>query len=213
MKPNLIESVQQCPNLLAAKMSRPESAEGRRRQVLFYSGAVVPRYDWRTDEEYDLSFDMNGAELEELTQRGKVLNSHSSYEVADVLGKVESAKKTEKGYMADLLFSDREEISGIWQDIEAGILTDVSMGVKILELKDITKKDAKKKHLSAARWQPFEISVVAFGADPGARFLAADPRIERARRLQLSADSGAASEADRARYLIQLQRMRFEAGL
>lgn len=164
------------PQCYLASMHKSESA-GRTRDVLFYSGAKVARYDWWSGEEYDLSFDLDGADLSRLKADAPVLNGHSSFDVRDVIGVVENPRRSKEGYVATMRFSERPEVDGIWKDVEDNILRNVSMGVEIKKL--VLAEDDKKKnrkHYMAKEWQPFEISVVPIGADPGAKFLSADPR-------------------------------------
>jgi len=207
MKTELLDSILAAPGYLAAPMAKSEAA-GRVREVLFYSGAKVERFDWYTGEMYDLSFDLGGADLSGLNAGAPVLNGHSSSQAADVIGVIESAAMTSRGGTAVLRFSDRAEVDGIWQDIEGDILRNVSMGVAISKLDMISKKGDKRKSYMATEWKPFEISVVPMGADPGAKFLAADPRLERLRTL--SVESGAASEAEKqARHEIAVRERRY----
>ncbi len=233
MTKELLEALVAAPQCLTAQMEAAEGEE-RRRDVLFYSGAKVPRMDWWTGEEYDLSFSMDGADLKRLKD-GPVLNGHSDSAVQDVLGIVENPRKSERGYEASLRFSDRDEVAGVWKDIQDGILRSVSMGVQIQKIvlkEDDTKK--KRKHYMATEWEPFEISVVPRGADPGAKFLSSDPRLielrgkrapitdaemsklaeDVARHFRkLSAIPGAASEADdsetKAREALAMRQRRF----
>lgn len=64
----------------------------------------------------------------------------------------------------------------------------------------------------ATDWKPFEISVVPIGADPGAKFLSRDGRLERLRAIDLSAP-GAASDAEdserKARVALAIKQRRF----
>jgi hypothetical protein len=195
MTKELLQAIIDAPQCLTAQMDAAEGGE-RRRDVLFYSGAKVPRMDWWTGEEYDLSFAMDGADLKKLKD-GPVLNGHADFQVQDVLGVVENPRRSERGYEASLRFSDRDEVAGVWKDIEDGILRSVSMGVNIkkIELKEDDKKN-KRKHYMATEWEPFEISVVPRGADPGAKFLAADPRLLELRGGHIPADIDMAKLAE-----------------
>ncbi|MFO0447467.1 MAG: hypothetical protein ACK52I_02045 [Pseudomonadota bacterium] len=144
----------------------------RKRDVLFYSGAKVERVDMWSGDMYDLSFAMDGGDVTQLAGK-PVLNGHQQEEVEYVLGVVESPRRTRRGYEATLRFSDREDVAPVWQDIEDGILTSVSMGVQIVEMSQAPDSTVKRPHLLATRWKPFEISIVPIGADPGAKFLSA----------------------------------------
>ena len=146
--------------------------EPRRREVLFYSGATVDRFDFWSGESWRLRFDMNSADLSTL-QAGSapVLDGHKLDESEYVLGIVENARKAEDGFRATLRFSNREDVNGIWQDIEDGILRSVSMGVQIGELVIESRPGAEIKEYLARKWKPYEISIVPIGADPGAKIL------------------------------------------
>jgi hypothetical protein len=144
----------------------------RKRDVLFYSGAKVERVDMWSGDMYDLSFSMDGGDVTQLAGK-PVLNGHQQEEVEYVLGVVENPRRTRRGYEATLRFSDREDVAPVWQDIEDGILTSVSMGVQIVEMTQAPDSTVKRPHLLASKWKPFEISIVPIGADPGAKFLSA----------------------------------------
>jgi hypothetical protein len=144
----------------------------RKRDVLFYSGAKVERVDMWSGDMYDLSFAMDGGDVTQLAGK-PVLNGHQQEEVEYVLGVVENPRRTRRGYEATLRFSDRQDVAPVWQDIEDGILTSVSMGVQIVEMTQAPDSTVKRPHLLASKWKPFEISIVPIGADPGAKFLSA----------------------------------------
>lgn len=163
---------------LLAPMPTPEDddeepkAEGpRRREVLFYSGATVERFDFFTGESWRLRFDMESADLSALRDSAPVLDGHQAEETEYVIGVVESATRREDGFYAGLRFSNREDVDGIWQDIEDGILTKVSMGVQIGELVLESRPGAEIRQFLARNWKPYEISVVPIGADPNAKIL------------------------------------------
>ena len=140
--------------------------------MLFYSGAKVERVDMWSGDMYDLSFAMDGGDVTQLAGK-PVLDGHQQHEVDYVLGVVENPRRTRRGYEATLRFSDREDVAPVWQDIEDGILTSVSMGVQIVEMTQAPDSTVKRPHLLASKWKPFEISIVPIGADPGAKFLSA----------------------------------------
>lgn len=163
---------------LLAPMPAPEDDEDepkvegpRRREVLFYSGATVERFDFFTGESWKLRFDMDSADLSALSAGAPVLDGHQIDETEYVIGVVESARRADDGYRAVLRFSNREDVNGTWQDIQDGILRNVSMGVQIGELVVESKPGADVKQYLAKKWKPYEISVVPIGADPNAKIL------------------------------------------
>lgn len=218
MKKQLLESILAAPGYVVCAMEEMPPSDAPSgdfiREAVFYSGAKVERYDWWTGETYDLSFSMTGADLSELTSgRAPVLNGHEQGEAEDVIGVNQAAYKDSRGFVTRMRFSNREEVAGIRQDIADGILCNVSMGVAIKALELVSKLEEKRKHYMATAWKPFEISVVPIGADPGAKFLSKDARLERLRSLDISAPTGAASEADdseqKARLALQIKQRRF----
>jgi hypothetical protein len=142
-------------------------------EMMWYSGADVPRYDAWRDEEYWLRFSMepSAVKLERLRAGASLMDSHNRFELAGVIGVVNNPRiENGKGY-ATAKFSERDEVTPIWEDVLAGIIRSVSMGVQVYDLADETPKNDKIKHFVATRWEPEEISVVAVGADPSARFV------------------------------------------
>jgi len=181
------------------KVERPGK---RKRDVLFYSGAKVERVDMWSGDMYDLSFSMDGGDVTQLAGK-PVLNGHQQEEVEYVLGVVENPRRTRRGYEATLRFSDREDVAPVWQDIEDGILTSVSMGVQIVEMTQAPDSTVKRPHLLASKWRPFEISIVPIGADPGAKFLSAS--LSAAKRIS----AAPSAEENHARHELALRERRW----
>lgn len=175
----------------------PEETKPRRREVLFYSGATVDRFDMWSGEMRQLRFDMDSADLSALQAGAPVLDGHQVAETEYVIGVVESARKADDGFRATLRFSNREDVNGLWQDIEDGILRNVSMGVQIGELVLESSPGAEVKQYLARKWKPYEISVVAIGADPNAKILS----------TSLKAAPGA--DQQRAQYELALRQRRW----
>jgi len=149
----------------------PKPEGPRRREVLFYSGATVERFDMCTGELRRLRCDMVSVDLSDLSAGAPVLYGHRASETEYVIGIVESARRADDGYRAVLRFSNRKDVNGLWQDIQDGILRNVSMGVQIGELVLESRPGAEVKRYLARKWKPYEISVVPIGADPNAKIL------------------------------------------
>ena len=175
----------------------PEETKPRRREVLFYSGATVDRFDMWSGEMRQLRFDMDSADLSALQAGAPVLDGHQVAETEYVIGVVESARKADDGFRATLRFSNREDVNGLWQDIEDGILRNVSMGVQIGELVLESRPGAEVKQYLARKWKPYEISVVAIGADPNAKI------------LSTSLTAAPSADQQRAQYELALRQRRW----
>lgn len=163
---------------LAAEILKPtEKREGRIRDIVFYSGAKVERWDFWGGERYWLQFSTkpDDVNLGRLNNGAPLLDSHNRASVANQLGVVESAWLKGKKGMATVRFSERPEVDGVWQDVEAGIIRNLSMMATINQLRETTPKGAKEKEFLAIDWEPQEISVVPVNADAGSQFLAASP--------------------------------------
>lgn len=161
---------------LAAQLAADKPAGGKRASLRWYSGAAVQRYSF-LDGRYSLTFSMNPSHvrLGRLTSgNAPVLNSHRDYDVKDVIGVVESASIQNGEGRGEIKFSDRPEVAGIVQDVESGVLKNISMGAIVHALRDTTPKGAKEKAFMAVDWEPVELSIVPVPADAGAHFLAAD---------------------------------------
>jgi hypothetical protein len=181
------------------------------RDVLFYSGTPVIRFG-ADRRPFHLSFSMD-AESADLS----LLNSGRAPFVYDHIEDVDHTLGfVEKGWIggdarASVRFSDREELKGIISDIESGVLSNISMGARIIDLVKAPSVEKGVPHLLAAKWQPYHISLVSRGADPNAQFLSACLDDVPAELLaDISADTGEArnAEEEAARYALAIKRHR-----
>lgn len=156
----------------------PETADEEKRTIkcVAYSGAKIPRYDWRAGEEYDLvlSLDAGAVRLGRMNNGAPVCNAHDTYDVTSVLGVVEDAKIENGQLVANVRFSEREDVGPIWQDVKGGILRNWSIGAWIHQTRDMTEKDSPRRQMMAIDWEPFELSVVPVPADSKAQSMAAE---------------------------------------
>jgi|SRR5579871_4201422 len=153
----------------------PPSANDDSRTIdaVWYTGAKVPRFDWRSGEEYDLILDMKGCRLDRLNNGGPVLDSHSAYGVESQLGVVRKAWAKKSTGMATLQFSKRDAVTPIWNDVKAGIIQNLSPGMWIYKKVDTTPKGQERKEFTATDWEPFEISLLSVPADAATNFMSA----------------------------------------
>lgn len=170
-----IESTSGAVHLAASFL--PSSADNDKRtiQCVAYSGASVPRYDWRTDEQYDLtlSLDKGAIRLGRMKSGAPVINTHDTYSIESVLGVVEQVKVDGGKLVCTVRFSERDEVTPVWQDVRSGILRNWSLGLWIHQQKDTTEKTSPRRQILAIDWEPFELSLVPVPADSKATSLSA----------------------------------------
>jgi hypothetical protein len=157
----------------------PESANDEKRTVecVAYSGAKIPRYDWRTGEEYDitLSLDKSAVRMDRMNNGAPVCDSHSTYSVMGQPGVVEKCWVKDGKLRAKVRFSMNESITPLWNDVKNGIVRNWSIGAFIYQKRDVTEKDNPRRQMLAIDWEPYELSVVPVPADAKAITMAAEP--------------------------------------
>ena len=176
----------QLPELASAETERfsvavhftPSSAneDDRTIDAVWYTGVKVPRFDWRTGEEYDLILDMKGCRLERLNNGAPVLDSHMSRGVQSQMGVVRNAWTNKTNGVATLQFSKREDVTRVWEDVRSGIIQNLSPGLWIYSKKETTPTGQQRKEFTATDWEPFEISLVPVPADANTTFMSAETR-------------------------------------
>lgn len=143
----------------------------RTADLVWTSGAPVKRYDYRYDRDYleVLSLDPKSVRMSRLTSgTAPLLDNHDRFSgVRGQIGVVDAASI--KPPSATVRFSAREDVAPIWQDVQDKIIRSVSVGYVIHQIEMIPP--AKPDDLWTYRaidWEPYELSLVPIGADPGA---------------------------------------------
>lgn len=169
MKP--INSKKSLPLLYCRANFSPESfnEQDRSIDVIWSTGARVYR-SALFDEDYweELSLDPQAVRLERLNTGAPLLNSHQQRNLLDVIGVVENAWIENNTGYARIRFSSRQEVDPIFRDVKDGILRNVSVGYRVHRYQEVTEADTKTRILRAVDWEPFELSLVAVGADADA---------------------------------------------
>lgn len=160
----------------AAFAASEANREERTVPMTWYAGATVLQFNWENGlHNLKLSMEPKAVRLKQLNSgRAPFLNSHNSFALGSILGNIQKgsvALDGEKG-TAVVRFSKRSDVEPIFQDIADGVIANVSVGAKIHRLKEITQEGDKLKTFVALDWEPYEVSAVAVGADPGAHFAA-----------------------------------------
>jgi hypothetical protein len=150
--------------------------ETREIDVTFTTGAGVERYDWRSGERYieTLSLDPAHVRLGRLNSGASLLDSHSSYALADIVGAVVpgTAALTKKEGRARVRFSKRDEVAGIWRDVKDKIIRFLSFGYIVHRYEETPAGKGSGNKLpirKAIDWEPYELSLVPIPADAGAQ--------------------------------------------
>ena len=140
--------------------------EKRTLTVSFSSEQEVTRDSWWDDPWIEvLGHNPNEVDLTRLNATAPVLYNHNRYDSALRIGVVERAWLDGKRGYAQLRISQREEVAGFWQDIQDGILTNISVSYSIDERTLVKKNRDSPDEYRVTRWTPAEISFVDIPAD------------------------------------------------
>jgi phage head maturation protease len=147
--------------------------EKRTFEVMFGTGAKVLRSSWYDGQFYEeLSMDPAAVRMTRLTSgTAPLLANHDGYSVADIPGVVESARiENGKGIATVRMVSEGidPEADKIFRKVQDKIIRNVSVGYRTYKVEKTEGADPKIPTLRAVDWEPYEISLVAMGAEQGA---------------------------------------------
>lgn len=141
-------------------------------EIVWTTGATVRRYSWECGP-YDeiLEVSAKSVRLERLNAGAPFLNTHSSYDLSQVIGSVvPGSAKIEGGRgTATILLSRAQADADIVQKIRDGVIRNVSAGYIRHEIVKTESDDGKVPVWRVTDWEPCEISAVPIPADPGAQ--------------------------------------------
>lgn len=166
------------PPLQRAADILPASLDEKDRsiEVVWSTGARVrrqPFFGEPFDEE--LSMDPDEVHLDRLNAGAPLLKVHDRFALEAVIGSVvPGTARIENGRgLARVRFSEREDVTPVWNDIRSGHIRAVSVGYQVQRY-EITRPNNGPELWRAVDWTPFEISAVPVGADPAAGFRSVD---------------------------------------
>jgi hypothetical protein len=166
------------------------------------SGQPIRRYDPVSRRDFDLLFDMAGADLTRFNNNvAPLLDSHLDGGIASQLGVVRRGWIESGGLFAEVELSSRPQAEALLDDLERGIVRGVSLGVELLEVRDERGQDGKLARRVVTRWLPYELSLVATPADAGALILSmhGGREMQEQNREELFDAPAAAAAAERER--------------
>jgi hypothetical protein len=113
--------------------------------------------------------------LDRLNAGAPLLKVHDRFALEAVIGSVmPGTARIENGRgLARVRFSEREDVTPVWNDIRSGHIRAVSVGYQVQRY-EITRPNSGPELWRAVDWTPFEISAVPVGADPAAGFRSVD---------------------------------------
>ena len=171
MKKNEIRKAQMIPLSLRADV-QPQTINEEERSVelVWSTGAKVRRGGFFTDPyDEELSMDPQHIRMGRMNKGAPLLNSHSQWNLRDVIGVIENARIENGVGKAKVRFSSRAEVDPIFKDVKDGILRNVSVGYRVYKYKDVSGPEDKFKTYRAIDWEPAEVSIVPVPADADAQ--------------------------------------------
>ena len=159
---------------LAPADARPTTVDRKTRRFVAraLSGQPIRRYDPLSRRDFELVFDMSGADLSRFNGGvAPLLDSHLDGGIASQLGVVRRAWIESGALFAEVELSSRPAAEALLDDLERGIVRAVSLGVELLEVRDERGPDGKLARRVVTKWLPYELSLVSTPADAGAMIL------------------------------------------
>lgn len=160
------------PMLQLRAAIRPDSVniEDRTVEITWTTGAKGRRWSWDIGsymEELEVS--ESAVRLERLNNGAPFLNTHSTWDLGDVIGVVERAWLEGGEGRALVRFSQREDVEPIFRDVRDGILRNISVGYSVHRYEMTEEPDDKLPTYRAVDWEPMELSLVPIGFDDGSK--------------------------------------------
>lgn len=144
---------------ITAEIRAAINVEKRTVELSFSSENPVPR--WYGKE--ILSHESGACDLARARSAGPLLLNHDPEQQIGVIESCEVDSATKKG-RAVVRFSRSALGNEIFQDVQDGIRSLVSVGYRVREM-ELMKKEGKEETYRATKWEPLEISIVSIPAD------------------------------------------------
>ena len=149
---------------------RNETFDTKTRTFTFVLASETPVRTWRIDEawnyvEVDEVLPMKGLRGLDGFRGCPLLDTHSSWSVRDVLGRITALRVEGSELVGDAFLSDREDVAGVARDLETGVLGEFSVGFDILDHGTIKMRKGDVPLVTIAEWSVREGSLVPLPAD------------------------------------------------
>lgn len=150
---------------------KPETVneENRTVELTWTTGAKVLRYGFLQNYFEELAMNKENIRMQRMENGAPLLNNHRSYGLENQIGVVEKAWLDGNEGRAVVRFSNRQDVTSIYQDVKDGIIRNVSVGYQVYKYQDVSSENDKTKTYRAVDWEPMEISLVTIAADSNAQ--------------------------------------------
>ena len=174
-------------------------AKARTAEVVWTTGAAVQRFSW-DDGAYmeELSLDPAHVRMGRLNSGAPLLADHSG-RLSAVLGVVESARLEGDKGTAVVRFAAAgidPEADKIFEKVRDQVIKNISVGYRVHKLEKSVVRTGEIPTMRATDWEPFELSVVAIGADAAAGFRSEGFRSEHAEKNDVEISTQERSKMD-----------------
>jgi hypothetical protein len=198
--------------LAPADAVRPATVDRTSRRFIAraLSGQPIRRYDPSMGGEVLLVFEPSGCDLTRFKSGvAPLLDGHRAEAgITAQLGAVVAAWFEGSALFVQCQLSSRPEVNSVLDDLAAGVLRGVSLGVEVQESR-IERNAAGPPLRIITRWMPYEVSLVPVPADPGAVVLslAKEEVSVQKQNLDENFDAPAAAAAAERERVIQLTKL------
>lgn len=143
-------------------------APAARFEIIFTTGAPVKRYDWANGRYYleQLEVSEQAIDLSRLERGAPLLNTHMAWSLEDQLGVCDQPEIRNGQGVCQSLLSRRDSVKGVVQDLEDGVIRNVSVGYARNAIEMVApSEDSGMWVYRVTRWTPMEVSLVPIPAD------------------------------------------------
>jgi HK97 family phage prohead protease len=154
--------------------------ENRTVEIIWTTGARVLRASWDIGAFWEeLSLESKHVRMDRIDSgAAPLLNTHSQWDLRDVIGVVESGRLQKKQGTAKVRFAKAEddpEADKIFRKVKDKIIRNVSVGYRVHKMEKVEDGADKTPVYRVTDWTPYEISIVPIGADAGAMVRSSAP--------------------------------------
>lgn len=182
-----LEPSEEKHSVTLAKSFGPKSLDDEKRTieaVYMDFNETIRRYSW--GGEYYIKFKKGAGRLDRFEAgRAPFLKDHDSSSIDNVIGVIESADET----IAKVRFDDNEQAERYYKSVKNGILLNVSVGVSVYEIEDITPETEDEDDyippvFLITDYEPHELSLVTIPAIPKAAIFSKNTPLQKKKNTQ-----------------------------